>query len=300
MQFRPGLLVNGKLKLIRHGLFFLFSVILISSCSLVKSRPPINIIENEWSGEKVMFAEISDEILKTTNINRSWSPLKRKRTKSYYKFQKAKATVVGDYTAESSTYLVLELKRRKKYKRKKELWEIKDNSLPNHLYLLSDFEAAEAVVGTNIWLNEVNDVSSFFSYAEKPFNRFEKVEVVGVFPYQNGGKEWPLWLVISARDGRRGNVRYNGAQKIVGRQNYYFIEDPLPKNWDPETIRLVRNRDLELGMNGEQVRISQGNPAIINNTSSRHGVGQQWIYGDSLGQKTYMYFEYGKLSFIQE
>ena len=29
----------------------------------------------------------------------------------------------------------------------------------------------------------------------------------------------------------------------------------------------------------EQVRAAIGNPDIINNTSSRHGVSQQWIYG---------------------
>ena len=53
-------------------------------------------------------------------------------------------------------------------------------------------------------------------------------------------------------------------------------------------------------MSKKQVRISQGNPDIINNTSSRHGIGEQWIYGDILGGKTYLYFEYGGLSFIQD
>ena len=293
--------MNRKLILIRPVIISLFLIILFSSCSFLKFQSSaINIIENDWSGKEVMFADVSDEILKKTNINRSWSPMKRKRTKSYYKFQKVKATVVGDYTTDGSRYLVIELKRRKQYKRKRTPWEIKNNSLPNHIYLFSDFEAAKAMVGTDIWLNDVNDVRSFFSYAQKAFNRFAKVKVIDVFPYQNGGKDWPLWLIVKSIDGRRGNVRYNGTQKILGRQNYYFIEDPLPKYWGQEIIALVRNRDLELGMNEKQVRVSRGNPDIINNTSSRHGVGQQWIYGDSLRKKTYMYFEYGKLSFIQD
>ena len=126
------------------------------------------------------------------------------------------------------------------------------------------------------------------------------MKVVDVYTHQNDDKDWPLWLIIESKDGQRGNVRYNGAKKTLGRQNYYFIEDPLPKNWGRDTIVLVRNGGLEINMSKKQVRISQGNPNIINNTSSRHGIGEQWIYGDSLGRKTYLYFEYGGLSFIQD
>ena len=49
------------------------------------------------------------------------------------------------------------------------------------------------------------------------------------------------------------------------------------------------------GMNESQVRVSIGNPNIINNTSSRHSVSEQWIYGNNIGNKKYLLFEYGKL-----
>ena len=49
-------------------------------------------------------------------------------------------------------------------------------------------------------------------------------------------------------------------------------------------------------MNYEQVRASMGNPDIINNTSSRHGVSQQWIYGKNLSNRRYLIFENGRLS----
>ena len=48
-------------------------------------------------------------------------------------------------------------------------------------------------------------------------------------------------------------------------------------------------------MNESQVRVSIGNPNIINNTSSRHSVSEQWIYGNNIGNKKYLLFEYGKL-----
>ena len=53
---------------------------------------------------------------------------------------------------------------------------------------------------------------------------------------------------------------------------------------------------IEYGMNQEQVRASIGNPDIINNTSSRHGVSEQWIYGKNLSNKRYLIFENGRLS----
>ena len=53
---------------------------------------------------------------------------------------------------------------------------------------------------------------------------------------------------------------------------------------------------IEYGMNYEQVRASIGNPDIINNTSSRHGVSQQWIYGKNLSNRRYLVFENGRLS----
>ena len=196
-------------------LFLTFYFVLFSSCSLLKFQPSsIDIIANDWSGKEVMFADVSNQILKKTNINRSWSPLSRKRTRSYYKFQKGNAIVVGDYLFDDSKYLVIELKH-KKYKRKKSPLEEKYNTLPNHLYLLSDFKNAKAMIGIDIWLNNVVDISSFFSYSVKPFKRFDKVKVVDVYTYQTDDKDWRVWLIIESKDGQRGNVRYNGAKKTL-------------------------------------------------------------------------------------
>ena len=37
-------------------------------------------------------------------------------------------------------------------------------------------------------------------------------------------------------------------------------------------------------------------PDFINNTSSRHGVSQQWIYGKNLSNRRFLVFENGRLS----
>ena len=90
-------------------------------------------------------------------------------------------------------------------------------------------------------------------------------------------------------------VRYNGTKKIVGKQNYYFEEQPLPKIWGEDLILKIVSGKVSPGMSYEQVRVAIGNPDIINNTSSRHNVSEQWIYGNVIGEKKYLSFEYGKL-----
>ena len=90
-------------------------------------------------------------------------------------------------------------------------------------------------------------------------------------------------------------VRYNGNKKIVGKQNYYFDNQPLPKMWGDDLILKIISGEVSAGMSVEQVRVAVGNPDVINNTSSRHSVSEQWIYGNVVGEKKYLSFDYGKL-----
>ena len=59
---------------------------------------------------------------------------------------------------------------------------------------------------------------------------------------------------------------------------------------------MLLDKEIEIGMEDRQVRISIGNPDEINTTSSRHGIGEQWIFINQKGNKTYYQFEYDKLA----
>ena len=123
-----------------------------------------------------------------------------------------------------------------------------------------------------------------------------KISIVnGIKVFQNGGRDWPIWLELNVDNDFNTFVRYNGQKKIKGKQNYYFVDNPIPKSWGSDMIRKIINGQLEYGMKEEQVRASIGNPNTINNTSSRHNVSEQWIYGNILGKKKYLLFEYGTL-----
>ena len=128
------------------------------------------------------------------------------------------------------------------------------------------------------------------------FKKFQKVNVSGVKIYQNSIVDCPIWLEIDLKNDFNSYIRYNGKFKIHSRQNNYFIKNPIKKSWDQTIIEKIMEGKIEHGMNHEQVRASIGNPDIINNTSSRHGVSQQWVYGKNISYKRYLVFENGRLS----
>ena len=144
-------------------------------------------------------------------------------------------------------------------------------------------------------MNNTFDTKGFFSFSEYKFNRFEPVKVVDVFPFQNRDDDYPVWLKVISVYGHEGFVRYNGEEEKIGNQDYYYLSEPLPKSWGKNIIQKIIQKKIEIGMTNKQIRLSIGNPDEINNTSSRHGVSQQWIYRKLNGRDKYFQFENGKL-----
>ena len=130
----------------------------------------------------------------------------------------------------------------------------------------------------------------------RDFEKFERVKVVGVKIYQNSKVDIPVWLKIEVRNQYNSYVRFHDKFRFKSRQNNYFIENPIKYEWGKEIIKKIIKGKIDFGMTHDQVRLSLGNPDVINQTSSRHGVSQQWIFGKSLDKKRYLTFENGKLS----
>ena len=168
--------------------------------------------------------------------------------------------------------------------------------LPNHIAIFEDVENAKKLIGKNIWLNDIVSDTIFMGQLGSSFKKFQKVNVIGVKIYQNSIVDCPIWLEIDLKNDLNSYIRYNGKFKIHSRQNNYFIKNPIKKSWNQASIEKIMEGKIEYGMNYEQVRASMGNPDIINNTSSRHGISQQWIYGKNLSNRRYLIFENGRLS----
>ena len=272
-------------------------IVLFYSCSAFNKKTLNNSIrENKWSGEDVLFSEVSSHMSKQNYINRGWTRFGKNKSIPYFLLKKEKATILGNYQDSHSEYLVLQLKNGRKYKWKNFNWQLNGKALPSHLCRLKILKEAEKLNGDFIWLNSVTNDTSFINMSTTNiYNKFDKVKIIGTRVYQNGGRDWPIWLVIDSVDEYNSMVRYNGIKKKSGKQNYYYETNPLPKIWGREMITKIIAGEISYGMSKEQVRVSKGNPDIIINTSSRHNVSEQWIYGNQIGEKQYLSFEYGKL-----
>ena len=149
-------------------------------------------------------------------------------------------------------------------------------------------------------MNNTLDSKSFFNLSDSRFNRFDQVLVIDTFPYQNTNSDYPVWLKVESKLKGIGFVRYNGQEGRVGVQDHYYVSDPLPRSWGKQIVKKILNKEVEVGMKDRQVRISIGNPSFVNTISSRHGIGEQWVYLDQKGYKTYYQFENGKLTYIND
>ena len=254
----------------------------------------ITINENQWTDKNFIFSDVSKELFKQKKINENWFSFDSDKRIPYFKLKNSRGKILGDFIKDNEKFLVINLENNKKYK-----WKYnhpKKNLLPSHIAVFEDVENAKKLIGKSIWLNNIVSDTIFMGQLGSSFKKFQKVNVIGVKIYQNSVVDCPIWLEIDLKNDSNSYIRYNGKFKIHSRQNNYFIKNPIKKSWDQTSIEKIMEGKIEYGMNHEQVRASIGNPDIINNTSSRHGVSEQWIYGKHLSNKRYLIFENGRLS----
>ena len=279
----------------KRAIIIILAIFYKTSCiSFHSLSKEIIINENQWTDKNFIFSDVSKELFKQKKINENWSSFDSDKRIPYFKLKNSRGKILGDHIIDNEKFLVINLENNKKYKWKYN--HAKKNLLPSHIAVFEDVENAKKLIGKNIWLNNIVSDTIFMGQLGSSFKKFQKVNVIGVKIYQNSIVDCPIWLEIDLKNDFNSYIRYNGKFKIHSRQNNYFIKNPIKKSWDQTSIEKIMEGKIEYGMNHEQVRASIGNPDIINNTSSRHGVSEQWIYGKNLSNKRYLIFENGRLS----
>ncbi|MEL0338105.1 MAG: hypothetical protein VXA50_07060 [bacterium] len=279
----------------KRAIIIILAIFYKTSCiSFHSLSREIIINENQWTDKNFIFSDVSKELFKQKKINENWSSFDSDKRIPYFKLKNSRGKILGDHIKDNEKFLVINLENNKKYKWKYN--HAKKNLLPSHIAVFEDVENAKKLIGKNIWLNNIVSDTIFMGQLGSSFKKFQKVNVIGVKIYQNSIVDCPIWLEIDLKNDFNSYIRYNGKFKIHSRQNNYFIKNPIKKSWDQTSIEKIMEGKIEYGMNHEQVRASIGNPDIINNTSSRHGVSEQWIYGKNLSNKRYLIFENGRLS----
>ena len=287
--------------MIKKVYFSFLTVLLLyfNSCAFFEGGD-LTLKKTILSGEKVSFVPLDIDYMRTNNFNKVWSKVYSDKYYPYRKLLSKEFTIQGQSKIEGVNYIIIKDHKNKSFKS-----EVKDDgqgSILNSSYILfnDDYVNAKDLINKFIWLNYLNYENIFFTYNTKKFSRFQKVKVVDVMKFQNSDKKLPLWLIIESIGGDKGFLRYDRSVNNIGYQDHYFVEDPLSEKWDEKTISLIRSGRSILGMTKRQVRISIGNPEIINHTSSRHGISEQWVYKFENSKKQYYQFEGGKLTFINK
>ena len=252
------------------------------------------------SGKKVSFVPLDIDYMRTKNFNKVWSKVYSDKYYPYRKLLNKEFTIQGQSKIEGVSYIIIKDHKHRSFKSDLKFYDKGTILSSSYILLNDDHLKAKDLINKFIWLNYLNNENIFFTYDTKKFSRFQKVKVVDVMKFQNSDKKLPLWLIIESIGGDKGFLRYDRSVNNIGYQDHYFVEDPLSEKWDEKTISLIRSGRSILGMTKRQVRISIGNPEIINHTSSRHGISEQWVYKFENSKKQYYQFEGGKLTFINK
>ena len=269
------------------------------SCSFF-NRPNFPIEQYELSGLRVVFAEIEDSYARSKNFNKILSKIHKNRHRPYFRFAGKSYIIDGILNKYKQGFLILKDENGNQFKMELSQEETQQKILPSYLLTEDIQKKAQGMIGKIIWLNNTLDPKSFFNLSDSRFNRFDQVLVIDTFPFQNSNSDYPVWLKVESKLKGIGFVRFTGHEGRVGVQDHYYVSDPLPRSWGKEMVKKILNKKVEVGMKDRQVRISIGNPSSVNTTSSRHGIGEQWVYLDQKGNKTYYQFENGKLTYIND
>lgn len=275
-------------KLILIFLYFVFI-----GCFNLKLQKK-GIISNQWQGQKIGMAKLGKDYKRQNRFNKMLSKFSSSRFLPYYKFTDKEFIIIGSYKLNKQNYLIIEDKKKKVFK-----FPLKKNALPSFIFFEETFENAKNLIGDRIWLNDVLDQENFISNFPKSFRPFQNVHVQNVVSFQNSNLGHPIWLEVLAKSGKDAIVRYNFQERRAGTKDHYFKFDPLPKSWGNAVNKKIKNRKADVGMTSRQVQIALGYPEKIINTSSRHGVSEQWMYL-SKNRKIYYQFEHDTLIYIND
>jgi len=150
-------------------------------------------------------------------------------------------------------------------------------------------------IGKEIWLDD--KVRNTLEFSDNySFNRFDKVTITDVVPkYILSGRE-PYYFKVKSDKDEIGYVIKGRGVGDRGKIEYYKF-NPTDYIIDEETLNLVKERKVKVGMSKSLVIVSLGkNPDEISTNESSLGIVEWWSFIDP--SRTIMFVN-GKVSSIQ-
>ena len=158
-------------------------------------------------------------------------------------------------------------------------------------------EEAEKLIGQSLWVDKRPFSKNLADTTALHHIEKAKVEDISTKTYKEdvGYNDQEvisnLQLVVTNSTGDTALLPFN--------EEYYFRTNPINNNWSSDTITAIKNEEIVIGMNKDQVTLSWGRPNDINRTVTEESVTEQWVYGES-PDKVLLYFENGELTSFQD
>ena len=140
----------------------------------------------------------------------------------------------------------------------------------------------------------------FYNYRDLNFERFVSYKIVGVSVYKESLFNSEKVKIRIQKDddgaqytldsGIRGNAELSKFDDYFWGTTKPSIKFPKIRNW-----KLVKEGEIRIGMNRDEVEMSWGVPYDINTTITSYGTHEQWVYRN----KGYVYFNNGIVDSIQ-
>jgi hypothetical protein len=166
-------------------------------------------------------------------------------------------------------------------------------------------QARKELIGKTLWISSssiltYNDATGQFgSVKVKKFSPVRVVDVVvGWYEHE------PIRLILKSENGEEGflDVQISGtnvSEVLIGSGHiaqYFLLADPKKTYLWPNSIwDAIQHEKVALGMTGQQVRMSWGEPKSISQTITAAGNSQQWVFGSG----AFVYVTHGVVSGIQ-
>jgi hypothetical protein len=149
-------------------------------------------------------------------------------------------------------------------------------------------------IGKEIWLDD--KVTNTLEFSDNySFNRFDKVTITDVVPKYNLIKSEPYYFKVKSDKDEIGYVIKGRGVGDRGKIEYYKF-NPTDYIVDEETLNLVKERKVKVGMSKSLVIVSIGmNPSEISTNESSLGIVEWWTFKNP--ERTIM-FTNGKVASI--
>ena len=291
--------------------FTIFLLTIFTSPVYLQSIDKSKIKKTSRSDEKIIFVKVTKDNNNhfINGFEKSFELINGKNFK-YNKFENKTGTFLGKYRDNNEKFWLYKMDDGL-YVRSKinDFWE-KDsdynNKNNNYFVFLKDLEILKNnYINKEVWLNKTDGFKyesfrSFISLSDDWFERFDKVKILEINTFYNGGQGNIWFNIVNDSDGK-GRLKYDKTFDTGHKQNFdynYYLYNPLNPDWGDDIIKLIKNKQVKIGMSEYQVIVSWGKPDDINRTTTSSTSSEQWVYSSRYSSK-YLYFKNGELTTIQ-